>query len=173
MKYYKGDIPCSGCGKTGRERERLSKRDLCWSCKSLLRLGNDVAEKRKSQTELISDVKVHLNGLRYISSGETDDCVAAFREFLESIPEVEKIANCQTKHIGNYDAFSCSRSVGSFRMTVNSADKLECLIIALNQYSKSVYKDGVKHGSNLLMRLNEGELTPNDFVKRVNEDRSY
>ena len=37
----------------------------------------------------------------------------------------------------------------------------------------SLYDDGVKHGSNLLIRLNEGELTPDAFIKSVNGDRSF
>lgn len=36
-----------------------------------------------------------------------------------------------------------------------------------------IFDDEVKHGSNLLMRLNEGELTPDAFIKRVNGDRSF
>ena len=174
MRYYTGDSPCIGCGKTGREKARLSKDSLCSDCRSTLRIGREVVEKRKLQKDLISDVIVFMTGLRYLSSGETDDIVAAFREFLESvsISEAEKTANCKAKCIGSYDN-SYSRSIGPFRFNVDSADKLECLILALNQYTESVYKDGVKHGSNLLMRLNEGELTPDAFIKRVNEDRSY
>ena len=172
MRYYTGDLPCIGCGKTGREKARLSKDSLCFDCKNILRLGFDVAEKRKLQIDLISDVDISLTGLRYLSSGETGNVIAAFREFLETISEVEKIANCKKKHIGYYDN-SHSRNIGPFRFNIDSADKLECLILALNQYTASVYKDGVKHGSNLLMRLNEGELTPDAFLKRVNEDRSY
>ncbi len=95
MRYYTGDLPCIGCGKTGREKGRLSKYSLCFDCKSILRLGFDVAEKRKLQKDLISDVDISLTGLRYLSSGETGNVIAAFREFLETISEVEKIANCK------------------------------------------------------------------------------
>ena len=37
----------------------------------------------------------------------------------------------------------------------------------------SLYDDRVMHGSNLSIRLNEGELTPDAFIKRVNGDRSF
>ena len=53
MRYYTGDLPCIGCGKTGREKARLSKDSLCSDCRSTLRIGREVVEKRKLQNNLI------------------------------------------------------------------------------------------------------------------------
>lgn len=172
MKSYKGDAPCPGCGKTGREKERFCKDDLCWDCKRLLRLGKEISEIRENQTDKIAEVNVHMTGLRYLSSGETNDCIAAFREFLFSVSDKEKLDNCQSRYIGYYDN-SNSKNIYGIKMAPESADHLESFVMALNQYSKAVYADGVKHGSNLLMRLSEGELTPNVFLKRVDGDISF
>jgi hypothetical protein len=172
MKTYKGDAPCPGCGKTGREKERYCKDGLCWDCKRLLGLGKEISEIRANQTDKITEVSIYMTGLQYLSSSETHDCIAAFREFLTSISDKEKSDNCQSRYIGHYD-HSDSKNIRGIKMTPESADHLESFVMALNQYSKAVYDDGVKHGSNLLMRLNEGELTPDAFIKRVNGDRSF
>lgn len=172
MKTYKGDTPCPGCGKTGREKERYRKDDLCWDCKRLLGLGKEISEIRANQTDKIAEVSIYMTGLQYLSSGETHDCIAAFREFLISISDKEKFANCQSRYIGCYD-HSDSKNIRGIKITPESADHLESFVMALNQYSKAIYDDGVKHGSNLLMQLNEGELTPDAFLKKVNGDRSF
>lgn len=172
MKTYKGDAPCPGCGKTGREKERYCKDGLCWDCKRLLGLGKELSEIRADQTDKITEVSIYMTGLQYLSSGETHDCIVAFREFLTSISDKEKLDNCQSRYIGYFDG-SDSKNIRGIKMTPESADHLESFVTALNQYSKAVYDDGVKHGSNLLMRLNEGELTPNAFIKGVNGDRSF
>lgn len=175
MKIYKGDAPCPGCGKTGREKERYRKDGLCWDCRCLLALGQELKKTRVNQTDKITEVSIYMTELKYLSSSETRDCIAAFREFLTSISDKEKLDNCQSRHIGQLDGFHrCeTEEIKGIKMTPESADHLESFVTALNEYSKAVYEDGVKHGSNLLMRLNEGELTPDAFLKKVNGDRSF
>lgn len=172
MKLYKGDSPCLGCGRTGKEKGRSAKDSLCWDCRELLSLGTEVNKLRSLQTDEIVEVNLFMTGLRYLSSGESNLCIAALREFLSSISEKEKRANCKQRHIGFYNS-SYSMEIRGIKMTPVSAEHLECFIKALNQYSAAVYADGVKFGSNLLMQLNSGELTPDAFVKRVNGDKSF
>jgi len=172
MRLYKGDAPCPGCGKTGRQKERYSKDSLCWDCKRLLNLGNEVSKIRTSQTDKITKVNVYMTGLHYLSSGETHNCIVALREFLKSISDKEKEDNCQSRSIGFYD-HSDSKNIRGIKMPPDAAEHLDTFVTALNLYSKAVYASGVKYGSNLLMQLNEGELTPNTFLKRVNGDRSF
>lgn len=113
-----------------------------------------------------------MTGLQYLSSGEAHNCIAAFREFLISISDKEKDTNCQSKYIGYYD-HSDSKNILGIKMAPESADHLECFVTALNQYAKAVYADGVKYGSNLLMQLNDGEISPDTFLKKVSGDRSF
>lgn len=168
MRYYKGSSPCPGCGLSGELKPRRSKDCLCHSCSSLLRLGNEISKLRSQQTDKIVNVRLWISGLSYVSTGESDNLSAAIREFLGSISQQDKMGNCPDRVIGSYTS-SQSHTVRDIKITPDSADKLESLIKALYQYSDAVHAKGVKHGSNLLAQLGSGDLSPDAFVKRVNE----
>ena len=187
---YKGDKPCPGCGRPGTVVPRLSKDGLCYDCTEHLNIGRQLCEERNMERG-----RFHLDELTngymtwyQIRNTKIDGCL---RDLLRTFSQFD------SKYAGEYcrqDTMlagyaSCGTSHDDFvlpKVTFEAAKKLchaiEDAVGELNRERESyqkkldkqlaeqkndIYNEGVEHGRNLLMQLNNNEITPDDFVKRI------
>lgn len=185
---YKGAKPCVGCGRTGEEHPRFSKDGLCNECLTKLNLGREMSEfygmkfARVTLPEL-STVDMKWYEIPYIQS--------ALQEFLESVSEFS--VRFAERHgekpidsfIVGYPGSSCgsnefvipTKSVQAARnlckafkekmieLEVRERNMRADLKEELNKEREKIFNEGVRHGRNLLLQLNNGEISINDFYK--------
>lgn len=60
---------------------------------------------------------------------------------------------------------------GAFIIREDIAINLDSLMTALENYSHGVYLQGKKDGGNLLKSLGAQEISPDEFVERINREK--
>lgn len=189
-KYYEGDKPCPGCGRTGAEHPRLTKDGLCHECQELLYIGRTIDNERNLERNfyLMDELTCGYVTWYQIRNREIDRCL---RNLLKTFSQFDRI------HAGGYcrqetmlaGTAGCGTSADEFvlpKITFDAAKELcqtiESAVGELNReredYKKRVdaelaeqkndiYNDGVQHGRNLLFQLNNGEITAEELNKRI------
>lgn len=186
MKRYRGIEPCPGCGRTGIEVQRISKSSLCYECEQNLKLGKQIGDYygREYKTPHIGDLtkcSLHYNSipivytklinfLKTISRFEFTFAKTGAKGFTENLLE-------------NREGYSTDSFVLPTE-TVEAAKELcetiyeKCSEISHKEYylrsemrkvleieRDKIYNEGIRHGRNLLLQLNNGEIGENDFFK--------
>lgn len=188
---YKGKEKCAGCGKTGEERWRLSKDSLCYDCQNTFSIGRAlVKEKNLDRKNYNMDELMTVFMTWYVVPVPEID--AALRELLRTFSQFDTshsggISALQTKFLAGQAG--CGTSHDNFCLpvcTFEAAKKL-CKTIEeaayrlkyeTNHYKEKleeefakqkdeIFNEGVKHGRNLLIQLNNNEITPDQFVAPV------
>lgn len=188
---YKGKEKCAGCGRTGEERWRSSKDSLCYDCQNTLSIGRAlVKEKNLDRKNYNMDELMTAFMTWYVVPVPEID--AALRELLRTFSQFDTshsggISALQTKFLAGQAG--CGTSHDNFCLpvcTFEAAKKL-CKTIEeaayrlkyeTNHYKEKleeefakqkdeIFNEGVKHGRNLLMQLNNNEITPDQFVAPV------
>ena len=187
---YKGNKPCPGCGRTGADNPRMSKDGLCLDCTEHLDIGRQLCKERGLERGRFNLDELTTGFMTWyqIHNKEIDGCL---RDLLRTFSQFDK------KYAGEYcrqDTMlagyaGCGTSHDDFvipKVTFEAAKKLchaiEDAVGELNRereaYKKrldaelaeqknDIYNEGVAHGRNLLFQLNNGEITPDDFTKRI------
>lgn len=186
MKRYEGKEPCPGCGRTGIEVPRTSKSSLCYECEQNLKLGKQIGDYygREYKTPQIDDLtkcSLPYNSIPIV--------YMKLRDFLITISRFEfKFARAGAKGLpenllNKMEGYSNDNFVLPAE-TVDAAKDLcrtiyeKCREISDKEYylrsemrkvleieRDKIYNEGIRHGRNLLLQLNNGEIGENDFFK--------
>lgn len=190
MKLYKGTAPCPGCGRTGEEKTRSSKESLCNDCMDTLKIGRAIVKERNLDRKyfLMDDLTLGYMVWYQIRDKDIDK---SLRELLRTFSQFDcryaegyrqqnymlagragsgTSSDCFVLPTVTFEAakklcHAIEDAVGELnRERDNYKDELEK---KLNEERNRIYNDGVAHGRNLLMQLNSGEISVNDFEKPV------
>lgn len=190
MKLYKGTAPCPGCGRPGTEVPRQSKDGLCLGCTELLNIGRQLRKEQKLDRDyfLMDDLTTGFMTWYQICNKDIDGCL---RELLRTFSQFDsryahgyyRQDSMLVGYAGGGTSPDCfvlpkvtfeaarklcqaiNDAVGELnRERDNYKDELDK---KLNEERNRIYNDGVAHGRNLLMQLNRGEISVNDFEKPV------
>lgn len=189
-RFYDGKEPCPGCGKPGTEVPRQNKNGLCRECSEAVNLGRALIRERdlernyyildEFQDALLTWYAVPLNkvdtalrkllstfskfdsryakgchGLSNVLTGKLDATTA--RDLFVLPTETYEAAN----------ELCCTLKDVCWELKDERNNMREQLMAEVREQKNAIYNEGVQHGRNLLMQLNSGEITPDDFVKPV------
>ncbi len=86
-------------------------------------------------------------------------------EMLDSI-KVDYKDSCELIHIDENYGDNCKY----YKVSDEHAAIIEGIINRIREVEKEEYEKGVHAGSNLLLQLNNGDITPNDFIGRTGRE---
>lgn len=61
---YKGDSKCQGCGRSGTEAPRVSRKNLCPDCSQMILIGASLVKKKKIRVLIDDDGVVWCSGTK-------------------------------------------------------------------------------------------------------------
>jgi len=177
---YTGKEICQGCKKTGEAVPRPNKNSLCITCDSALKEGLSIDFENKIEYSLVRDWH---NG--YTSFGMDNNLLDTLANELLS-----SLHNTNAK-ISNQISFSRSQCHGSvhYNIPTKIASSLNKFLDELNVEVRKIkmikddaerearqavsveknriFNEGVEKGRELLFSLNNGDLTMDDFSKKI------
>lgn len=185
-RMYLGNIPCPACGKTGIERQRPSRDSICYHCMDDLKEYRRILERNASNKDTYVDFEVITHEITYTADDNYNNLIGALKQLFISLdtPEADKKSteNPQLHH-GKYynNSFSIRNECRyfsykgeariakvAFVIREDIAINLDSLMTALENYSQGVYLKGKKDGGNLLKSLGSHEISPDEFIERIN-----
>ena len=192
-KFYEGNAPCPGCGRTGEEVPRKSKDSLCYDCAMALSIGRAIVKERNLDRNHYNMDDLRIGQMTWntipIRSVESalDDLLRTFSQFDQNRVSM-KGGFSESRLAGRADAVTAHDSFVLPDITFDAAKKLcgalkdVCweLEDARNNYKKEldeqlrqqkndIFNEGVAYGRNLLFQLNNGEITADEINKRINK----
>jgi hypothetical protein len=190
-KLYKGNAPCLGCGRTGEERPRYSKDSLCPDCQAALEIGKTIVKEKELDRKFYSmDELMTANMTWYaIPVQEIDN---ALRKLLHTFSQFDtRYAKWKGGTQDTYLAGHAGCGTANDRfciptITFDAAKELcqtikdaawelksktekyrEELQAELASEKDRIFNEGVEKGRNILMQLNNNEITPDQFIKLI------
>lgn len=190
-KMYEGVVPCPGCGKPGSEKPRNSKEGLCYDCANAIRLGYNLIDRLnlKNTYYLVPDhSKMNLTWYTIRIKTIERSLVTLLNSFSEYH---QRYIKDWGSGLDNYlcnsgDSLTTYHCILLPDPTVNAAKEFtetvrqvcddlcfkesnlkQDLELQLNNERNDIYNEGVAHGRNLLMQLNNGEITAEQINKRI------
>lgn len=188
---YTGKAPCPGCGRTGEERARDSKDCLCRECQTELEIGRALCKERglerkdyKLEELCGARVKYHL----LYEDGFNDKLIKLLKTF--SAFDVNRVAEwrqeglIKTSEGGSDKTFALpvctyeaakdfaecvqqiSREIADNRKNYREEIKKQAEA-ELAEQKNAIYNEGIAHGRNLLLQLNNNEITADEFTRPV------
>lgn len=186
---YKGKLPCIGCGKSGEEAPRKSKDCLCEDCENSLKIGKAIVKERnlESKNYCLDEFKIGsikwytytdnveealINLLNTFSQFKEKNLIWGFGESLYYNKLVSNLG-ASNEVVLPKETFDAAKALCVALKEVN--DDLDrkrrtykaVLDKELAAEKNKIYNDGVRYGRNLLVQLNNGEITPNEILKDV------
>lgn len=183
-KYYDGEAPCEGCGRPGTLVTRLTKDCLCEDCQRRLELGT-LVEKDLTLTEFGSIkefVDVMLPNRFTWNSKIEYAMVKFFRAFncpsgLYSTGQKRLLKinyDYNTHHIvlPEFLVNAASDLCQTFHEEGNKIEEQRRNLRSeaeqlLNEERNKIFNEGVAYGRNLLLQLNNGEISLKEFESDV------
>lgn len=185
-RFYTGDVPCEGCGKTGAESRRESRDSVCLHCLDDLKRYREIRKRTENQKDAYVQFRVIQHAIPYLSGNDAyNNLISSLRELFTLLDTPEQDCKPKMEEVkhGNYynDSFSIQRisdttpwgaQAGAFHKTYfaireDLAYALSALITSMENYGDAALKQGKKEGANLLKRLGTEDLLPDEFVKSV------
>ena len=193
---YKGKEPCHGCGRSGEEAPRLSKNGLCHDCTEALNIGRSLIKERNLERRMYVLDDIMKSHLQWYSI-PVSEVHAALKNLLKTFSMFdERNASNRSEIVqddylaGRADSGTSSDTIVIPVVTFDAAKRLTTVLedicwklekerrdfkeeIAeqcrkeLHEEKNRIYNEGVRHGRNLLMQLNSGEITLSDFERPV------
>lgn len=187
MKYYEGPAPCPGCGRTGEQVARRAKDALCHDCEEQLRIGRAIARERQLERNyyrlddlIIAEMTWYTIPINEISR-KVCRLLSTFSEF--DSKNAVSIGTVRDRQLaGRLDActvrdyFVLPRVIFDAAKDLCQALKDACwdlqeqrrnyqkeLDAQLAEQKNEIFNQGVARGRNLLMQLNRGEITIQEF----------
>ncbi len=186
IKMYEGSAPCPGCGCTGSDKPRRKKDGLCSDCEEALGIGKSIVKERNLDRNYYRLEELTIGELTWyrIPISEVDK---ALRLLLASFSRFDiKYAYGRGELVGRADACTARDSYVMPRVVFDAAKELcaslrnacQQLKEDRNNYQKEldaklaeqkndIFNEGVESGRNLLFQLNNGDITLDDFSKRI------
>lgn len=186
MKYYEGSAPCLGCGRTGEQVARSAKDALCRDCQEQLRIGRAISQERQLERHYykMDDLIVAELTWYTIPVAEIDK---KLRNLLRTFSVFDsRNANYASGNerclAGRLEATTARDAFVLPRVTLDAAKELcgalkdACwdlkeqrenyrkeLDAQLADQKNEIFNQGVARGRNLLLQLNSGEITLQEF----------
>lgn len=190
-KFYEGDKPCPGCGRTGAEVARKSKDDLCHECQQALEIGQAIVKERGLDRHYYNMDDLRIGQMTWYTISDRDieraldELLRTFSQF-DSRHVVTKGGFQESQLAGRIDGVTRHENFILPDVTFEAAKKL-CQTIKevsdrlqeerrnyqkeldarLAEQKNDIFNDGVQHGRNLLFQLNNGEITAEELNKRI------
>lgn len=192
-KWYEGNAPCPGCGKTGAEVARKSKDSLCDNCLNELAIGRQICAERHLERNnyLMDDLQIGVMTWYTVRIREIDNALSTLlhsfsrfdRRYAPFNGPYEKAVLTGELSTAISRDFFVLPSV-TFEAAKKLCDEIRKLCNELNQdrdnYKKeledqlrdmknAIFNDGVQYGRDLLHQLNSGDITAdelNKFIKK-------
>jgi hypothetical protein len=179
---YEGKEICQGCGKTGAEKPRYRKSELCKDCENQLKIGR--ARQHEDHIEYVricqfmhaySSLDFHdkrLNRIIYdlVNSLNNESAEYNSNDAIKTyFGDNVYWATIPKSFLEPLQVFgeSMNKYVMELRKEKDNLPKLAKEEVAKEK--DRIYNEGVKKGRDLLFQLNNGELTIDD----INKKRSY
>lgn len=181
---YTGPAPCAGCSIPGTEVPRTGKDNLCQKCKELLILGRELQKDFKEKDYMMACVTWYKLEF-YNSKHGGSDIDSAFhkifrllhRRGLDYHNSINLTKIEATTHHENYvmrteyanafkeliDALATQQNM--LRDEFKEVEKLKEQVVKKER--NKIYNQGLKDGRNLLLQLNKGQITLEDFEKDI------
>lgn len=177
---YTGKEPCQGCGLSVVNKPREVKNELCEECKKVLKIGRRVEVENLIEYVTVKDWH---SGHSSIDFNDTSLDVLA-NALLESLHNPNASSKTQI-------AFMRSQYLGAswYNIPVKVSESLKNFLGALDNKiqeirrlkndaelnarnavaneKNTIYNAGVEEGKNLLIQLNNGSLSIDDFNKKL------
>lgn len=186
MKYYEGSAPCPGCGRTGEQVARKAKDALCHDCQEQLRIGRAIAQERQLERNYYKMEDIIVAELTWytIPVAEIDkklrNLLRTFSVFdsrnASYIPSNEGCLAGRIEATTARDRFVLPRVTLDAAKELCGALKDACwdlkeqrenyrkeLDAQLADQKNEIFNQGIARGRNLLMQLNRGEVSLQDF----------
>lgn len=184
---YKGKEPCQGCGKAGHEKHRWYKDRLCFDCQQAFDKFK-ASEIEATTMTYIRVIQPRWGVFDISSRGQTN--LSLSNMFVDSVlrgfDNQNAPVNSESKRLGSNAGGSShnyripeiifkalEKSVAVLEEAVKEIrEQQDAAFVAVNtQLEKErerIYNEGVAKGRNLLMQLNSGEITIDEFNKSQN-----
>lgn len=180
-RLYTGDVPCPGCGRTYPECKRHYKESICFECERELRKFKEIKRRTQNQKESFVDFMVDDIHIPHLS---TDDSYVNFynslRYLLELLdtPERDELKDGPLAKVRHGLYYNSSFAIGRgdrgygnvifpFVIREDIAYAVDAFLTCIEGYSHAVYLKGKREGANLLQRLGNQELSPDEFIAAV------
>ena len=182
MKRYK-QRACPGCGN----ESELPPQRLCFSCQDKMREADILIKERKSISNL---EKYNLNILPISYSGVDgsshnphylvrknyldDDrrFEDIFKDLIVSVAREPIDEHPPTKTLFNF-SYQTSVQAPAIVLSVDSAKYILELYKYVDKIIQEIYNHGLKHGKNLLIGLNKGTVSMDDFENNKLTKKGY
>lgn len=186
MKYYEGPAPCPGCGRTGEQVARKAKDALCYDCEEQLRIGRAIARERQLERNFyrLEDLMTAQMTWYTIPIREIEmkvcNLLRTFSAF--DMRHAGYTSKSNRQLAGRVDAVTARYNIVLPAVTYEAAkDLCEALKDAcwdlkeqrrnyqkeldeqLDEQKNEIFNQGVARGRNLLLQLNRGEITIQQF----------
>lgn len=185
-KWYTGPAPCPGCGRTGEQVARKAKDALCHDCEEQLRIGRAIAQERQLERNYYKMEDLIVAELTWytIPVAEIDkklrNLLRTFSVFdsrnASYIPSNEGCLAGRLEATIARDAFVLPRVTLDAAKELCGALKDACwdlkeqrrnyqkeLDAQLANEKNEIFNQGVAQGRNLLLQLNRGQISLQDF----------
>lgn len=192
MKYYNGQAPCPGCGRTGEQVARKAKDALCHDCEEQLRIGRAIARDRQLERNYyrLDDLIIAKMTWYTIQVEEIDkklrNLLRTFSVFdarnASYIPSHEACLAGRIEAVTAHDCFVLPRVTLDAAKELCGALKDACwdlkkqrenyrkeLDAQLADQKNEIFNQGVARGRNLLLQLNRGEISIDTFQAVVKQ----
>lgn len=176
--YYQGKEPCQGCGMPGHQVSRHEKNSLCEPCKAARKRGLS----REHEDKLIyTALRIHVHAWRDTEIG--DKIVDMLRGIHNEHASLE--STTFIKHLDGYEGdnvrwFHVDKRIAPavqeilnvvnrrWREVEKERNDMQKQAVELaNQERTKIFNEGVQHGRQLLIQLNNGTISLTDFEKDI------
>lgn len=187
---YQGNQPCPGCGKTGHENPRPLKDGLCYDCQKQLEIGRAISRERKLERNYykMDDLSVCHMTWYTIRDPQIEKALCNLLKTFSAFDQSRISDECRDHGIltGRIDACTGRHSFVLPKVTFEAAQELcntineaarelnqaredyrKELEAELSEKKNEIYNEGVEHGRNLLLQLNAGKITLDQFHESI------
>lgn len=177
---YKGKEICQGCGRTGSEHPRWNKDEMCHECNEVFKKGKAISFEESIE---YTNVRDWHNGFSKIDMDDRTLDVFA-NEVLEALNNptakpTNTLETARSQYLGSRHYIVPTGFATPFNNLLNALnnnirslkkEKEEISVMAKNAVKdekNKIFNEGVEEGRNLLMQLNRGDITMDDFSKNI------
>lgn len=186
---YTGKVPCPGCGRTGEEHARDSKDGLCRDCQAELEIGRALCKERDLKRNWYKMDEL-CGGRLTFHSIHNSELHARLKTLLGTFSEFQ-LANVgkwfdisRSEATSGKDLFVLPEKTADAAKELTESlykiaweldeDKRTCqeklkkeAAAELAEQKNQIYNEGIAYGRNLLMQLNNNEISADEFTRPV------
>ncbi len=181
---YEGKQPCAGCGKSGEDKPRASKDELCEDCKTHIIIGRELKKDLRDKDYILASAQWYKLEF-YNSKIGGEEISQAFNKLFDllerpglpwydriELVKREGVTSCRSMVMRTDYALAIKALVdalqkqqSAYRKGMEQIEKDRADVI--KKTKNKLFNDGVKYGRSLLVQLNKGEITLADFEKEI------